>query len=387
MIEGSGAVSRLGASQRGLADNLPKPRVAKIVKLSSGDPSFDTPAYIVDAANRAMKEGYTHYPPPPGDPELREAIAAYQSRLSGVPIAPSEILVTAGATGAISASMIAFLNAGDEVILLDPTYSLYADVARTVGANPVFVPLTAAFEVDVRAVRRAVTDRTRMLVLNYPSNPTGQLLKQQELDGLADIAGQHNLAVLADEAYDQLVFEGRHRSVLGHPGMTERTLVANTFSKTYAMTGWRLGWVAAKGELIKPVLAVNRSILGAPSYISQRAGLVALTDEAQDRVWREWMLGQYRIQRQAMLDALARLPGVHVCDAEAAFYVWVRYGARLSSLEMMKYLYERGLLIRPGTEFGSRGEGYIRFTFAPSVRVIGEGMEIFARAIADLNAS
>jgi aspartate aminotransferase len=321
-----------------------------------------------------------------GDPALRGAVAAYQSRISGVPLSAADIQITAGGTGAISAAMLAFLDPGDEVMLLDPTYSLYADLARTIDARTVCVPLTAAFEVDLDAVRAAVTTRTRMLVLNYPSNPTGQLLEPWELDGLAEIAVRHDLLVLSDEAYDQLVFQGEHRSVLGHPALADRTILVNTFSKTYAMTGWRLGWAAARGELIKPIQTLNRSVLGYPSYISQRAGLAALTNEPEDRKWRAWMLEQYRIQRQALWEPLARIPGLRVYDPEATFYLWVRYDAPLSSVDMMKYLYERGLWIRPGSEFGAAGEGHVRFCFAPSVKLLEEGAGIFAAALAELRA-
>jgi aspartate aminotransferase len=387
MIRSSDAVTRLGASQRGLEDKLPKPKAGKVVKLSSGDPSFATPAYIVEAAGRAIKEGYTHYPPPQGDPELREAIAAYQSRVSDVSLSASDVLVTAGGTGAISASMMALLGEGDEVIILDPTYSLYADVARAVGAVIVSVPLTSAFEVDLDAVRRAVTPRSRMLILNYPSNPTGQLLERWELDGLAGLACEHDLAVLADEVYDQLVFKGKHVSVFGHPALTDRTILVNSFSKTYAMTGWRLGWVAAKGGLIKPIQTMNRSVLGSPSYISQRAGLAALTNHEEDRNWRRWMLDQYESQRRALWEPLARIPGLRVYDPEAAFYIWVHYDAPLSAVELVKYMYERGVHIRPGTEFGSMGENHVRFTFAPSVQVIAAGVEVFKAAMAELRVS
>jgi aspartate aminotransferase len=152
------------------------------------------------------------------------------------------------------------------------------------------------------------------------------------------------------------------------------------------MTGWRLGWVAAKGELIKAVATMNRSVLGSPSYISQRAGLEALTNEPEDLKWRAWMLDQYRCQRQALWEPLTRIPGLQVYDPSAAFYLWVRYDAPLSSVEMMKYLYERGLFIRPGTEFGAMGEGHIRFTFAPAVNVIEEGVAIFTAAMAELRA-
>lgn len=380
----SKAIERLGASQRGLADRLPKPRAEKIVKLSSGDPSFPTPGYVVEAACQAMRDGYTHYPPLQGDPQLREAVAAYQSRISGVPVSASEVLMTGGGTGAISATMMALLDEGDEVIILDPCYSLYADVARVVGARLTCVPLTSTFGVDVEAVRDAVTPRTRMLILNYPSNPTGQLLEQPELGGLAAIAVEHDLVVLSDEVYDQLVFQGKHLSVLGHPALTDRTILVNSFSKTYAMTGWRLGWVVAKGGVIRTILTMNRSVLGWPSSISQRAGLAALTNREEDRKWRTWMLAQYQAQRKAMWDGLIQAPGVHVYDLKAAFYAWVRYEAPLSSIALMTYLYERGLTVRPGTEFGSMGEQHLRFTFAPSTAVITEGLAIFRSAMSEL---
>ncbi len=385
MKTSSQAIARLGASQRGLADRLPKPKAAKVVKLSSGDPSFPTPEYVIEAACQAMRDGYTHYPPVQGDPQLREAIAAYQSRLSGVPVSAAEILVTAGGTGAISSAMMALLDAGDEVLLLDPCYSLYPDVARVVGAKTVFVPLTSTFGVDLEAVEAAVTSRTRMLVLNYPSNPTGQLLTPAELDGLAAIVTRHDLSVVSDEVYDQLVFQGKHQSVLGHPALTDRAILVNSFSKTYAMTGWRLGWVAAKGGLLPTILTMNRSVLGQPNHIAQRAGLAALTNHTEDQKWRAWMLEQYRAQRQTMWEGLTQVPGVHVYELQAAFYAWVRYAAPLSSVEMVKYLYERGLSVRPGTEFGSMGEQHIRFTFAPSSEVIREGLAIFQVAMRKLN--
>ncbi|HEX7547543.1 MAG TPA: pyridoxal phosphate-dependent aminotransferase [Candidatus Methylomirabilis sp.] len=380
----SKAVERLGVSQRGLADRLPKPRVDKVVKLSSGDPSFPTPEYVVEAAYRAMRDGYTHYPPVQGVPELREAVAAYQAGISGVPVSASEVLITGGGTGAISAAMMALLDPGDEVLVLDPCYSLYADVARVVGARVVSAPLTSSFGVDLDAVRRAVTPRTQMLVLNYPSNPTGQLLEEHELDGLAAIAVEHDLAVVSDEVYDQLVFEGKHLSALGHPALTNRTALVNSFSKTYAMTGWRLGWVVAKGDLLQTILTMSRSVLGFPNHIAQRAGLAALTNRVEDRKWRAWMLGQYQTQRKAMRDGLLQVPGVHAYDLKAAFYAWVRYDAPLSSVDMMKYLYERGLNIRPGSEFGSMGEKHLRFTFAPSAATITDGLQIFRSAMAEL---
>lgn len=384
MAASSRAVERLSGSQRNLADRLPRPRTDKMIGLHRGDPSFDTPRYIVDAAVEAMNQGFTHYPPPQGDPALREAIAVYQSAVSGVSVDPSHVLVTSGGTGAVYAGMVAYLNEGDELLLLDPTYSLYSDVARVVGARIVSVPLAGDFSVDLEAVRRSVTPRTRMIVLNFPSNPTGQQLKQHELDGLAAIAAEHDLLVLSDEVYDQLSFKGRHLSALGHPALTDRTILVNSFSKSYAMTGWRVGWVVAMGPLFKAVAAINRTAVGYVNYIAQRAALAALSNGEEDRKWRGWMLGQYEAQRRAMWEQLSRVPGIQLAEPEAAFYAWVRYNAPLSSVEMMKYLYERGLNVRPGTEFGEMGEGYLRFTFAPSVENITQGIEIFRSALEEL---
>lgn len=384
MAASSRAVERLSGSQRNLADRLPRPRTDKMIGLHRGDPSFDTPRYIVDAAVEAMNQGFTHYPPPQGDPALREAIAVYQSAVSGVSVDPSHVLVTSGGTGAVYAGMVAYLNEGDELLLLDPTYSLYSDVARVVGARIVSVPLAGDFSVDLEAVRRSVTPRTRMMVLNFPSNPTGQQLKQHELDGLAAIAAEHDLLVLSDEVYDQLSFKGRHVSALGHPALTDRTILVNSFSKSYAMTGWRVGWVVAMGPLFKAVAAINRTAVGYVNYIAQRAALAALSNGEEDRKWRGWMLGQYEAQRRAMWEQLSRVPGIQLAEPEAAFYAWVRYNAPLSSVEMMKYLYERGLNVRPGTEFGEMGEGYLRFTFAPSVENITQGIEIFRSSLEEL---
>ncbi len=386
MIGASRAVERLGASQRNLADRLPKPRTPKVIGLHRGDPSFDTPAYIVEAAVRAMREGYTHYPAAQGDPSFREAIAAYQSGVSEVNVSPSEVVVTNGGTGAVYAAMTGLLNEEDEVVILDPTYSLYADVARAVGARIVGVPLTASFCVDVEAVRAAVTPRTKMLVINYPSNPTGRLLDREELDGLAGVAAENDLLVLSDEVYDQLVFSGKHLSALGHPLLTDRTVLAHSFSKTYAMTGWRVGWVVAKGPLLKPVAAMNRTAIGYVNNIAMRAALEALTNREEDQKWRAWMLDQYRAQRQAMWESLSQVPGVHVYDLQAAFYAWVRYDTPLSAVDMMAYLYERGLNVRPGTEFGAMGEKHLRFTFAPSVNTIKEGVAVFKAAMEELTS-
>lgn len=386
MIVASKAVDRLSSSQRDLSGQLPKPRTPQVIGLHRGDPSFDTPAYIVEAAYRAMKQGYTHYPPLRGDPKLRDAIAVYQSRVSNVPVSASEILITAAGAGAVYASIMAIVNEGDEVVILDPTFSSYADVVRMVGGRIVSVPVPDTAAVDVEALRAAITPRTRLLVLNFPSNPTGQLLTQQELDGIATVAEENDLIVLSDEVYDQLVYEGKFISAFGHPGLTNRTILVNSFSKSYAMTGWRVGWLAARPRFIEPIWQIVWATVAHTNIVAQRAALEALTNEAEDLAWRTWMIEEYRKRRNAMWSQLAEIPGVRVSEPEAAFYSWVRYDAPLSAIEMVKFLHERGLDVRPGTEFGATREKYLRFTFAPSVEVINEGVAIFKSAMEELRA-
>ncbi len=386
MIVASKAAERLSGSQRDLSGQLPMSRSPGVVGLHRGDPSFDTPAYIIEAAYKAMRDGYTHYPPLRGDRNLREAIAAYQSRVSNVPVSPSEVLITAAGAGAIYATIMATVNEGDEVIVLDPTFSSYADVVRMVGARVVSVPVPDTAAVDVAAVRAAVTPRTRMLVLNFPCNPTGQLITQEELDGIASVANEHDLIVLSDEVYDQLVFEGKFVSAFGHPGLTNRTILVNSFSKTYAMTGWRVGWLVARPQFIEPIWTIIWTTVAHTNIVAQRAALEALTNQEEDRKWRSWMLEEYRKRREAIWEQLATIPGVQVAKPDATFYAWVRYDAPLSAIEMVKYLHERGLDVRPGTEFGVTREKYLRFTFAPSVELINEGTAIFKAAMEELRA-
>jgi len=244
LVRASRAVERLGQSQRAKKTGR---EPSGVLSLASGDPSFDTPDHIRDAGIAAIREGYTHYAPPMGDPDLRRAVAAELSTLRGGEFRPDDVLITNGAASGIYSCMVAYLNPGDEVLLHDPTYSLYSDVALSIGARPVFVPWTQALRLDMDALERAVTPKSRMLVVNNPVNPTGIVFTEAEMQLIVDFVRRHDLMLVADEAYDHLVYDGRPMiSAARFEAIADRTIIINTCSKTFAMTGWRVGYAAAR---------------------------------------------------------------------------------------------------------------------------------------------
>jgi aspartate aminotransferase len=377
----SQAVERLGRSQR--AKKLSRgPK--DVVSLASGDPSFDTPDHIREAAIAAIREGRTHYAPPMGDGELRAAIAGQLSGLGGGSFGADDILVTNGAASGIYAAMVAYLDPGDEVLLHDPTYSLYGDVALSAGAAPVFVPWTEALRLDMDALEAAVTPRTRMFVLNNPVNPTGIVFTAAELAAIAAFVRRHDLLILADEAYDHLIYDGRRMvSVAELADLADRAIIVNTCSKTYAMTGWRVGYVAARQGLLRGPAIIHRTVLNNVNTIAQRAALVAYTTRTD---WHGRMLAEYAARRRTMCELVNGMPGLRCAEPEGAFYVFVRVEAPISSEELTEHCRNHGVAVRSGTEFGPRGEGYIRLTFAGEPAEFEPGLERLAQAMRALNS-
>ena len=367
----SEAVKRLSMSQR--AAKTGRPAGGDVISLASGDPDFRTPDYIAEAAIQAIHDGHTHYAPPMGLPALRAKIADNLSQLGGGAFAAEDILVTNGASSGIYAAMVAVLNPGDEVLLHDPTYSLYCDVALSVGAVPVFVPWTAALRLDMAAMEQAVTPRTRMFVLNNPVNPTGIAFTADEMQAIAAFATRHDLLVVSDEAYDHLVFDGRPMiSAASLPELAERAIVLNTCSKTFAMTGWRVGYAAARAGMIKPVGVIHRTANNNINSIAQHAALAAYTIKTS---WQADMLAEYTHRRDVMCDMVNAMPGLSCEKPEGAFYVFVRVDAKLRSEALTEHCLHHGVGVRSGTEFGPAGEGYIRLTFAGSVAKFEPGLE------------
>ncbi|MGH7070679.1 MAG: pyridoxal phosphate-dependent aminotransferase [Acetobacteraceae bacterium] len=376
MIEPSRAVARLKSSQR--ATKLSQP-AADVISLARGDPDFDTPRHIRDAAIAAIHEGRTHYSSPVGEADLRSAIALLLSAQGGGEFTPSDILITAGAASGIHASMAAYLDPGDEVLLYDPYYSLYADVALAIGTIPVRVSWTTDLRPDLDALEQHVTERTRMFVVNNPVNPTGVVFTAAEMRKVVDFVIRHKLLLLADEAYDHLVYDGRTMvSAAGFAELADRLILINTCSKTFAMTGWRVGYVAARNGLVRAASIIHRTATGFVNTIAQRAAVAAFTTRTN---WQAEMLGEYAARRERMCAMVNAIPRLHCAKPEGAFYVFVRVDTDLASEALAEHCLQHGVSVRSGTEFGPGGEGYIRLTFAGAPARFERGLERLNKAM------
>jgi aspartate aminotransferase len=308
-----------------------------------------------------------------GDPELLDALAWKIKDRYGVDWKSEDITVTAGGSGALFGSMAGYLNPGDKVLIPEPTYSQYADIARLVGAVPVFVNTTPDFHLDLDALRVAAErEQAKMLILNSPNNPTGVVYNREELEGAAKLAQEFDLLVLADEVYDHLIHDGVHfTSTLEIPEFRDRLLYCNSFSKTFAMTGWRLGWIAAADGLLAPAGRMARSTGGGVNWALQRAGIAAITGPMEPT---EEMRQEYSARRDLIEELMAGAEGMSWTRPQGAFYAFVKYDAPIAAREMAGIMRDRGVLLRSGTEYGPGGEGYIRVAFAASRDKITEGM-------------
>jgi aspartate aminotransferase len=319
-----------------------------------------------------------------GDTQLREVLADQLSQCAARRYTPDEVIITAGATEALYAALTAYLDPGDQALLFDPSYSLYAAIIRQAGAEPVFVPMEDGFRVDGERLRQAITPRTRLLVYSHPVNPTGVVFSAEELDAIAQVAVAADLLVIADEVYDHLIFGNTtFTSTIEHPDLVERTLYVNSFSKTYAMTGWRIGYLAAPQALIDGPATIHLNCVNSVHWPTQRAALAAVT-RAQDEVSR--MVEAYAVRRQLLLDGLTGIPGLTVVEPQGAFYVFARFTGMLplTSAEVTRRLLERGVAIRGGSEYGPAGEGHLRITFAADLPDIEEGVRRIRRVLSDL---
>jgi len=356
----------------------------RVVNLGIGRPDFDTPAHIKQAAKEALDAGMVHYSSNYGLPELREAIAARLERDNGLTYDPNgEIIVTVGANEAVLMSMAATLNPGDEVIIPDPAWLHYFYCARLVGAVPVAVPLREEkeFKLDPDDVARAITPRMRMLVVTTPHNPTGSVLDEEILQALADIAERYDLLVLSDEIYDKIIYDGvRHISFATLPGMRERTLTVNGFSKTYAMDGWRLGYVAAPRALIALLIRVHQyTTVCATTFIQM--GAVAAYRGPQDCVAE--MAAEFDRRRQYLIPALNEIEGISCVRPQGAFYAFPSIKATgKSSAEIADFLLEEAkVALIPGSAFGQYGEGYLRIAYSNPLENIQEAVERIKTAL------
>jgi aspartate/methionine/tyrosine aminotransferase len=339
----------------------------EIIHLEIGEPDFDTPVHIKEAAKRALDAGATHYGPSAGLPELREAIAKHITETRGVPVSPEQVVVTPGAKPIMFFTIMALAGAGDEVIYPNPGFPIYESVINFVGAVPVPIPLREErdFGFDMDLFEQRVSDRTRLIVINSPENPTGGVLDRAQIERIAAIAAARDIPVLADEIYRQFLYEGEFVSIYAVPGMHQRTILLDGFSKSYAMTGWRLGYGVMPAELAEHVTRLMVNSASCTASFVQLAGVAALQGD-QTPVAR--MVAEFRRRRDLLVDGLNRLPGVRCARPRGAFYVFpnVTGTGRPSAEVAERLLQEAGVAVLSGTAFGAHGEGYLRLSYANS---------------------
>ena len=360
-------------------------RLKDVVNLSLGEPDFETPPYIVAAAVRAMKEGYTHYTPNAGLIEFREAAAEKLSRENKIHADPeTEIMATVGSMGALSLAMLTVVNPGEEVLVPSPGFASYEAQVLMAGGRPVSYRLIEEkeFQPDVEELSRLVTSRTKAILLNSPSNPTGSVLSERTIKEIAELAVEQNLIIISDEAYERILYDdAQHLSVASLPGMKDLTISVFSLSKTYAMTGWRIGYAVSSREIISEMTKLQEHLAAHPSSISQMAAVAALTGP-DDYV--ETMVKEYAERRNLVMRELSRVPGLRCVKPMGAFYVFPNISDfGVSSRDFaMHLLKEAKVVVVPGTAFGRFGEGHIRISYSVSeenllkaLSRIGEALE------------
>jgi aspartate/methionine/tyrosine aminotransferase len=348
----------------------------RVVHLEIGEPDFDTPRFIRQAAIDAIEGGFTHYGPSAGLAEFRTTIANVFGSERGIPCDADNVVVTPGAKPIMFFTMMALLEEGDEVLYPNPGFPIYESVANFLGAKPVPLALKVEndFDLDIRELASKINSRTKLLILNSPHNPTGAVLKPDTVRAIAELARKHSFTILSDEIYARILFDGEHLSIASLPGMAERTVVLDGFSKTYSMTGWRLGFGIMNKNLQKHVARLMTNSNSCTATFIQKAGIAALTGpQGEVRA----MVEEFRQRRDVMVAGLNAIPGIRCGMPQGAFYVFpdIR-GTGMSSKDLANALLdEAGVACLSGTAFGSFGEGHIRFSTANSMDNIRQALQ------------
>ncbi len=357
-----------------------------IVHLEIGEPDFDTPKNIKEAAVKALYAGYTRYVPAAGIPELREAIAEYISKTRKIQVDPEEVVVTPGAKPIMFFAILACVDRGEEVLYPNPGFPIYESMINFVGAKPVPIPLMEEndFRLDHEYVKEKITKKTKMIILNSPENPTGGVLTKDDLKVIADcIANRDDVIVLSDEIYSRIIYGGTHESIASLPGMKEKTIVLDGFSKTYAMTGWRLGYGVMRKDFAAKITQLMINSNSCTCAFVQMAGVEALKGP-QDSV--DKMVAEFRKRREVIVSGLNNIKGITCKKPKGAFYVFPNIkGTGKKAKEFSDYLLsEVGVAVLPGTSFGKYGEGHLRISFANSVENIKKALDRISKAVEKL---
>jgi aminotransferase len=339
-----------------------------LINLCIGEPNFDTPNYITESAKKALDAGYTHYESNAGITELRQAIADKYKRQYGYECTIENVQVTIGGTEANFLTLISTINPGDEVIVTNPCYINYVGQIMTAHGKQVNVPIYEEneFKLQPGDLEKAITPKTKIMILNSPNNPVGFALTKEDIEAIAEVVHKHNLLVISDEAYEKLYYDGRkHYSISQIPEVRKNIIVTNTLSKTYAMTGWRIGYIVGDKEIIQTMPFIQEGIVScAPAFI-QQAAVDAITGPQSDT---EQMVKDYTRRRNIFIDGLNSIPGFKCIKSPGAFYAWpnIKSFGKTSEDFAIELLKEAGVVATPGSAFGSNGEGYMRFCFANS---------------------
>ncbi|HEX6492810.1 MAG TPA: pyridoxal phosphate-dependent aminotransferase [Candidatus Dormibacteraeota bacterium] len=357
----------------------------EIIHLEIGEPDFDTPPNVVDAAVEAMRAGHTHYTPASGIMAVRQAVARSVTANTGVETSPLNVVLTPGSKNIIHFALLSLVSPGDEVLVPDPGYPNYASLTNFTGAVPVPVPMRESrdFRLDVEELRQLVTDRTRMIILNTPANPTGGSLTAADVTAIAELAIERDLVVLSDELYWRLIYDGEHVSPYSIPGMAERTVLIDGLSKAWAMCGWRLGMGVMPVELAKSMdtLMINTSSCAAS--FTQLATVEALESPLSDAAV-DAMREEFRTRRDLVVEGLNRIPGVRCHRPAGAFYVFPNITGTGWNERRLAHslLHEAGVAVLPGTAFGAHGAGFLRLSYANSQANLERALERIAGHLA-----
>jgi aspartate/methionine/tyrosine aminotransferase len=360
----------------------------KVIHLEIGEPDFPTAPHITDAAIEALQAGQTHYVPAPGIPQLREAVASWLASTGRMNLSPDRVIVTPGAKPIMFFTILALCEAGDEVLYPDPGFPMYESITSFAGAIPVPVPLRAGndFRVDTEELERLITSRSKLLILNSPHNPCGSALTRADCEAIAAVAQRHDLLVLSDEVYWAIRYgEEPHASVLDIDGMADRTILLDGWSKTFAMTGWRLGFGVFPPALVEPITRLAINSVSCTSAFSQYAAIAALQGP-----WTQVdeMVAKFRQRRDVIVAGLNEIPGISCAEPQGAFYAFPDItGTGLSAAELQeRLLAEAGVAALPGTAFGTFGEGFLRFSYANSVDNIRAALAAIAATLGSATA-
>jgi aspartate aminotransferase len=347
-----------------------------IIHLEIGEPDFDTPANVIEAAVDALHKGWTHYGPSAGLPELRQTIADYVSRTRGVKVTPEEVVVVPGGKPIIFFTILALIDEGDEVIYPNPGFPIYESMIHYVGgkAVPIHLREERDFSLDVDELASLITDRTKLIILNSPQNPTGGVMERRDVEQVAQIIGDRNILVLSDEIYSRLLFEGDHFSILSVPGMQERTILLDGFSKTYAMTGWRIGYGVMRPDLAAHITRLATNSTSCTATFTQIAGIEALRGD-QSSV--DHMCAEFKRRRDVFVAGLNKIKGFSCRLPKGAFYVFpnIKKTGWKSKPLADALLEQAGVAALSGTAFGDFGEGYLRFSVANSLENLQQALD------------